>query len=192
MSDRQLSVEGACRVLADLRGDELAVLTMSAIAFWPDTRDDDYRLMGLMGGAAGIGLGIALGLPDREIWVIDGDGSLLMQLGALTAVASAAPANLTHVVLDNAIYAISGAQPVPVTVDWQRLALAAGYRSAVTCASRADLRDALAGDEEGPRLVAVRCASRRPHYPSGAFAVDPRQEAHGLRAALAAARKARP
>ena len=121
-----MHVEEATAVLREEAGDAIAVLTMSPIAFWGESRAVDFRLMGTMGAAASIGLGIALGTPDRDVWVLDGDGSLLMQLGVVAAVADAAPDNLVHVVVDNGIYAISGAQPTPAPRDWAALLEAAG------------------------------------------------------------------
>jgi hypothetical protein len=183
--EAEMTIADACAVLSDERDDAIAVLTMSPIAFWPDVRDDDYRLMGLMGGAAGIGLGLALGLPERPIWVLDGDGSLLMQLGVVAAIADAAPPNLTHIVFDNGTYAISGAQPTPAPADWEGVFRSAGYADSVTCNTPEEIQAAVAdGEIAGPRAIVIRCSGRRPDYPAGAFAVNPRQEAHGLRAAL--------
>lgn len=183
MSD--FTVAEATAVLSAERGDALAVLTMSSIAYWPDVREDDYRLMGLMGGAAGIALGLALAQPQRRVLVVDGDGSLAMQLGVLTAVADAAPANLVHVVFDNGIYAISGGQPMPGQLDWPGLFRAAGYRAATGAASADELRQALREHSGGPVGIAVRCDRRRPDYPAGAFSVKPAAEAARVRAALA-------
>jgi len=181
-----MSVQDACDVLVRERRDALAVLTMSSIAYWTDPREDDYRLMGLMGGAAAIGLGLAVGLPERPVWVLDGDGSLLMQLGVVGAVAHAAPTNLTHFVFDNGIYAISGAQPTPSPKDWAGLLRGAGYTSVVTCSTPAELEAAVTPPfAHGPRAVVVRCERKRPAYPAGAFAVDPGPEAQRVRAALA-------
>jgi hypothetical protein len=185
-----MPVEQAVGILAAERGDALAVLTMSALALWSDVREDDYRLLGLMGGAGSIGLGLALGCPARRIMVVDGDGSLLMQLGVLAAIADAAPPNLVHVVIDNGVYAVSGAQPTPGARDWVAMFTAAGYRDVAGCATGAQLRAALAREVPGPRAVVVRCDSRRPVYPTGAFALDPAVEAARVRAALAGQRPA--
>ncbi|MCW2985811.1 MAG: ilvG 1 [Conexibacter sp.] len=185
----RLTIEEACAVLAAERDDALAVLTMSAIAYWPKARQDDYRLMGLMGSAGAIGLGLALGVgPDRPVWVLDGDGSLLMQLGILAAVSDAAPPNYVHVVFDNGIYAISGAQPTPGPVDWAALFRAAGYASGVACTTAEELRTAIqaSADEDGPAGIAVLCDGTRPAYPAGAFDVPVASEAHRVRAALTA------
>jgi phosphonopyruvate decarboxylase len=174
------------RAIAAARRDSLVVLTMSGLGLWPDPREEDFRLVGLMGAAASIGLGIALGAPDRGVWVIDGDGSLLMQLGVLSAIADAAPPNFTHIVLANAIYAISGAQPVPGDVDWPQLALGAGYREAIVCRAVPEISAALGREAPGPRMVVVACDRTRPVYAPGVFNVDPALEAPRVRAALAA------
>jgi phosphonopyruvate decarboxylase len=185
-----MTVEQACSALAEARGDTdaLAVLTMSAIAYWPDPRPDDYRLMGLMGSAGAIGLGIALGVDaDREVWVLDGDGSLLMQLGVLAAVADAAPSNYIHLVFDNGIYAISGAQPTPGPVDWPALFAAAGYAEGLGVSTPEELRAAIeqAHAADGPVGIAVRCVGERPDYPAGVFALKPAEEAARVRGTLA-------
>jgi thiamine pyrophosphate-dependent acetolactate synthase large subunit-like protein len=178
-----LSVEQACAALQDARGDALAVLTMSPIAYW-DRRDDDFRLIGLMGSAAAIGLGLALGAPDRRVLVVDGDGSLLMQLGVLSAIGGARPRNLVHVVIDNAIYAISGGQPMPVATDWPALMHAAGYKRAVACDTPEEINAALGGQVDGPLGIAIRCQPARPDYPVGSLKVNPADEPRRVRAAL--------
>jgi phosphonopyruvate decarboxylase len=182
-----MDVAEATRAIEAERGDALAVITMSPLGFWQDARPDDFRLLGTMGAAGSIGLGLALGRPDRRVWVLDGDGSLLMQLGITSAIAGAAPANLTHVVIDNGVYAISGAQPMPTAVDWAGLATAAGYASARACDTADELRAALREPGGGPRMVVARCARERPAYPPGVFqSIDSAAEAGRVRAALAA------
>lgn len=180
-----MDVAQATQVMREESGDALAVLTMSPLGFWGRPRDDDFRLMGTMGAAGSIGLGLALGRPDRNIWVIDGDGSLAMQLGVTVAIADAAPENLVHIVVDNSIYAISGAQPVPGRLDWAALALGAGYARATTCLTVDELRAALREPVAGPHMVVARCVPLRPVFPEGAFAgIDPSIEAARVRAAL--------
>ena len=132
----------ATRVISARRGDALAVITMTTIFAWPD--DDPgptIRCAPLMGGASSIGLGLALGRPDRTVIVCDGDGSLLMQLGTLATIAGAAPPNLVHVVFDNGVlYEGGGRLPVATTaVDFCGLAAAAGYRSTFSFATVDDL-----------------------------------------------------
>ena len=177
-----LSVVQAVEAISEQRGDASAVVTMSALPFWP-LRRDDYRLVSLMGGAGSIGLGLALGKPERDVWVVDGDGSLLMQLGVIPAIAHAGAPNLTHILIVNGVYAVSGAQPTPSPADWERLFLAAGYLSAHTCTTPAEIASALADSGVGPRAVVVMCSAERPSYPPDAFAIDAAAEAARVRAA---------
>ena len=153
------------QVVAEVRGGAVVVSTMSVMAFADQVSDLDFRVLGLMGAAASIGLGIAVGRPDLDVWVVDGDGSLLMQLGVLAAVADAAPPRFVHVLVDNGIYAISGAQPLPGKRDWQQLALGAGYRTVTTCTCAKELHAALVAAETGPRMVVASYRASRCCWP---------------------------
>jgi thiamine pyrophosphate-dependent acetolactate synthase large subunit-like protein len=179
-----LSIEAATAAVAAARRDEIAVVTMSALPFWP-TRADDYRLVGLMGAAGSIGLGLALGTSGRGVWVVDGDGSLLMQLGILAAVATAAPADLVHIVLANGVYAISGQQPTPGPSSWVQLFEGAGYATARRCETADEIAAALTARCAGPRGIEIVCNGQRPVFPPGGFDIDPAAEAERVRAALA-------
>ena len=107
----------AIKIIADHHTDQVVVTTMSTAREWPtDVKRQDLHLplFGCMGKASSLGLGIALGSPDRQVLVLDGEGSLLMNLGALVTVASQAPTNFVHFLFDNAAYDTSGGQPTPV------------------------------------------------------------------------------
>ena len=134
----------ALEMLAEHRTNEVVVTTMSSARTWPtmSSRPDlDYPLRGCMGKASSIGLGVALARPDVRVLVLDGDGSLLMNLGTLVTVASQAPRNLVHVVLDGTSYDTSGGQPTPGkdVLDWAGLAKSAGYKRAVSIESEDEL-----------------------------------------------------
>jgi len=89
--------------------------------------------VGSMGGASGMGLGVALNV-SRPVVVLDGDGAALMKLGSLATIGAYAPANLIHVVLDNGVHDSTGGQPtVSNSVDFAGVALACGYRYGVSC-----------------------------------------------------------
>src|SRR5918997_4910563 len=106
----------AVELIAQHRTDEVVVTTMSSARAWPGLSrrpDLDLPVMGCMGKASSIGLGIALGRPDRRVIVLDGDGSLLMNLGSLVTIAGMAPRNLVHFVLEGRTYDTSGGQPTP-------------------------------------------------------------------------------
>ena len=181
-----MQTEQAVTAICEARERELVVTTMSALGLWPDATSRDFRLLGLMGAAGSIGLGLAIGLREETVWVIDGDGSLMMQLGVLGAVADARPARFVHVVIANGIYAISGAQRLPAHAcfDWTACALAAGYADAAACGTPDELIAALQIDGEGPRLVVAQCDPARPEFAPGAFAVDVSGDAARMRAAL--------
>jgi phosphonopyruvate decarboxylase len=122
-------------------------------------RPQNFYMMGSMGHALGLGLGAALAQPGRRVVVVDGDGAVLMHLGATVTAGHAAPAGLTHVLLDNGAYESTGAQPTSSsTVDWIRLAAAAGYRSSAVCRSPQALDGALRATlvAPGPHLVVAR------------------------------------
>lgn len=119
------------RILAD-RGDALLVTGLGAVSWDATAAGDDPRnfpLWGAMGGAAMIGLGLALAQPDRRVLVITGDGEMTMGLGALATIAVAAPANLAVCVIDNEHYGETGMQEghTGAGVDLPAMAAAAGW-----------------------------------------------------------------
>ncbi len=97
-----------------------------------DPSELNYTFNAAMGQGSSAALGIALARPDRRVVVLDGDGSLLMNLGSLVTIADAAPANLLHCVCSNGTYETNGAVPLPGAgrASFPALALAAGYRDA--------------------------------------------------------------
>jgi len=124
-----------------------------------DRRQHLYQV-GSMGGATGMGLGVALNTP-RPVIVLDGDGAALMKLGTLATVGAYAPANLVHLVLDNGVHDSTGGQAtVSASVDFAAVALACGYRGAASCASLDGLETALraAIADPGPALIHLRIA----------------------------------
>lgn len=108
-----MNVQEACRVVALQRSaDSLLVATMGAMRAFdlleadpacagPAPRAARLSSVPLMGGAACLGLGLALGRPEHQVIVVDGDASLLMELGSLVTVVQAAPARFLHLVVNN-------------------------------------------------------------------------------------------
>ena len=82
-----------------------------------------------MGQASSHGLGLALANPERKVFVFDGDGSLLMNLGTLATIGEAGPENLYHLVFSNGIYEVNGRHPVPGgrNIGFVSIAKASGY-----------------------------------------------------------------
>jgi sulfopyruvate decarboxylase subunit beta len=91
----------------------------------------NYLAHGAKGLASSHGLGLALGRPDKRVIVLDGDGSLLMNLGSLVTIAEAAPRNFFHFLCENGTYEANGGHPIPNRdrVDFAGFARSAGYRS---------------------------------------------------------------
>jgi thiamine pyrophosphate-dependent acetolactate synthase large subunit-like protein len=117
-------------------------------------------MLGSMGLAIPIALGVAIAQPRRHVIALEGDGSLLMQLGCLATVAERAPKNLTIVVWDNGIYQITGGQPTASAsvADLVAIARASGIANSAWAADEADFDrlSAVALRGEGPSLIAAR------------------------------------
>ena len=151
--------EEILKLIAAARGTAICVPTMTTSPAWRTLAPDDLSVgcVGFMGGAAAMGLGLALGAPGRRVIVFDGDGSLLMQLGSLATIAGAAPRNFTHLLFKNGVYHTSGAQETPggPGVDFAAMAKAAGYRSACTITTLEEFKKRLPGllTEGGPILA---------------------------------------
>jgi len=123
-------------------------------------REQHLYQVGSMGGASGMGLGLALNTP-RPVVVLDGDGAALMKLGTFATIGAYRPANLTHILLDNGVHDSTGGQAtVSAGVDFAAIALACGYRYAASCDSLQGLGAALeaAYALDGPRLIHLRIA----------------------------------
>ena len=130
--------EVAARLLA-APGDLLVVAGLGSTA-WDVTAAGDrplnFPLWGAMGGAAMIGLGLALAQPERRVLVITGDGELLMGLGSLATIAIQRPPNLAIVVFDNERYGETGMQATHTAHGIDLAAVAAACRFALTGTSR--------------------------------------------------------
>jgi thiamine pyrophosphate-dependent acetolactate synthase large subunit-like protein len=110
----RLDRRAAIRVLLAERGDLLVVTGLGSTTYDAASLGDDERnfyLWGAMGGAAMVGLGLAIARPDRPVLVVTGDGDMLMGLGALATIGVQSPANLAIAVFDNGRYAETGMQP---------------------------------------------------------------------------------
>jgi thiamine pyrophosphate-dependent acetolactate synthase large subunit-like protein len=123
-------------------------------------RPQNFYMLGSMGLAFPIALGVALAQPKRRVIALEGDGSLLMQLGCLSTIATLAPKNLTMVVMDNGIYQITGSQPTPAaaTADLVAIAIASGLSNSSWAADEEDFERLIEQSlvTEGPTLIGVR------------------------------------
>lgn len=123
-------------------------------------RPENFYMLGSMGLAIPIALGVALAQPNRRVIAIEGDGSLLMQIGCLSTVAIRAPRNLSIVVMDNGLYQITGSQPTATSkaVDIVAVARGCGLVDSNWASDEADFEiladKALQSD--APSLIALR------------------------------------
>jgi sulfopyruvate decarboxylase subunit beta len=159
--DTAMKPEDVLRIVAAARGTAICIPTMTTAPAWRTIAPDDLSItcVGFMGGASTLGLGLALGCPDRRVIVFDGDGSLCMQLGSLPTIAGAAPRNLTHLLFKNNVYHTSGSQGTPggADVDYAMMAKAAGYRDAFAVRTLDELKQRLPAilTGEGPVFVEI-------------------------------------
>lgn len=132
---------------------------MSRAAYGARDTESSFYMIGSMGLASSIGLGIAMTRPERRVVVLDGDGNVLMNMGTLATIAVAAPGNLLHVCFDNSAHASTGGQPtISDRVPLEGMARAAGYRWAGRVETAAEL-DELAPvfvAKQGPAFLLVR------------------------------------
>jgi thiamine pyrophosphate-dependent acetolactate synthase large subunit-like protein len=151
------------RLVAQLKHDEAVVGGIGNANFdlWASgQRPQNFYMLGSMGLAIPIAFGVAIAQPQRHVFALEGDGSLLMQLGCLATVATQAPKNLTMVVWDNGIYQITGGQPTAssAAADLVAIARGAGIAKANWAADEDDF-DALVAvalKGGGPTLIGAR------------------------------------
>lgn len=160
----------AVRTLLTDRGDMLVVTGLgspSYDAYAAGDHDGTFYLWGAMGGAALVGLGLALAQPQRPVVVLTGDGEQLMGLGGLATIAARKPGNLTIVVLDNGRFGETGMQlsHTGLGLDLHRVAEAAGFADVAEIREMAGVeayRRKLVRTHGGPRFATLRIRPENP------------------------------
>jgi thiamine pyrophosphate-dependent acetolactate synthase large subunit-like protein len=155
------------RLVEQLKHDEAVIGGIGNANFdlWASgQRPQNFYMLGSMGLAIPIALGVAIAQSRRHVIALEGDGSLLMQLGCLATVAERAPKNLTIVVWDNGIYQITGSQPTPGAgaADLVAIARGAGIANSAWAADEGDFDRLIASALKAgsPSLIAVRIDSK--------------------------------
>lgn len=169
----------ALRVVSRHRGEAIVVAAHTSSREWPQvsTRpelDLNYgpnQFGGCMGKASSVALGLALARPDRKVLLLDGDGSLLMNLGGLVTITNMAPANLVYFVCENGMYRATGGQPLPSVgkLDFTLIAKGAGFTSVYKFEALHDLEarlEAVLG-AIGPTFVDLKLAPSNKRPPFG-------------------------
>ncbi|TDH64195.1 hypothetical protein E2C06_02285 [Dankookia rubra] len=157
------------RMVARLRHEEAVIGGIGHTNFdlWSaGHRPQNFYMLGSMGLAVPIALGVALAQPQRRVFALEGDGSILMQLGCLTTVATLRPRNLTILVMDNGSYQITGGQPTPAAggADYVAIARGCGLANSVWAKDETDferlVEESLVG--EGPNLIGLKLDDQKP------------------------------
>ena len=125
------------------------------------SHDHDFLTVGSMGHSSSIALGIAMQRPEKKVWIIDGDGAMLMHMGAMAVIGAMKPKNIVHIVINNGAHESVGGQPTVMDkVDLVAIAQACGYSYVVSVESFEELEQELAVVTERNELclVEVKCA----------------------------------
>jgi len=159
----------ATRVITASLSDEPVVVSLGHPAydlFAAGDRPLNFYTWGSMGLTTSLALGLALARPDRRIFALDGDGSLLMNLGSLATIGACAPPNLGIIVMDNGQYGTTGGQGTATAgkADLERAARALGIENASTVHDPATLEETLhrARRLPGPWIVIVKVGESVP------------------------------
>ena len=146
-------------------GDAVVVGTMTPNRYWEQVSERpelDLPIFGAMGKASSVALGLALARPDVKVLVLDGDGSVLMNLGTLVTIAGQRPANLVHFVFEDGVYFSTGGQSVPGagTFDLAGIAKSAGFRESLRFDDLEEFVGELPGvlSKRGPVFVCLTVA----------------------------------
>lgn len=167
------------RMVAKLQNDEGVIGGIGHTNFdlWAaGRRPQNFYMLGSMGLAIPIALGVAIAQPARKVIALEGDGSLLMMLGCLTTVGARQPANLVIVIMDNGAYEITGGQPTATSkgTDLAAIARGAGIANSHWAADETHFDSLIdhALATPGPHLIAARLTSAKP---AGQTERDPAQ-----------------
>ena len=128
-------------------------------SFAQKDREANFYMIGSMGLASSIGLGVALCKPDKNVIIIDGDGNVLMAMGTLAMIAAEAPRNLIHVVIDNEVYESTGSQrSLSSKVQLEEVARSTGYKNVLRVEKKEEIKSAFLKlkDSEGPNFLLIK------------------------------------
>lgn len=164
--DSNLLREHALNIILELSGDSSIISTTGKtsrevfeLRALRGEKQRDFLTVGGMGHTSSIALGAALGNPQKKVVCIDGDGSLLMHMGALPIIGSQQPSNFIHVLLNNAAHESVGGQPtVGDRTDFRAIALASGYKKYALARNEDEITKSwrLLTDQPGPLMLEIR------------------------------------
>ncbi len=171
----------ALTIITDLLQDQLVVCANGLISrktFTIRNRIENFYMIGSMGLASSIGLGVALNKPSRKVVILDGDGNLLMNLGSLPMIGSLQPRNLLHIVLDNEVYASTGKQPtISNVIELEDLAKSARYAYVKKVTNNEELKKEVVYTlkNDGPSFLLVKISDSSEKIKIGRVSHSPEQ-----------------
>jgi thiamine pyrophosphate-dependent acetolactate synthase large subunit-like protein len=151
------------RLVAKLKHDEAVVGGIGNTnfdLFIAGHRPQNFYMLGSMGLVCPIALGVALAQPERGVIALEGDGSILMNLGCLATIAQLKPRNLTVVIMDNGSYQITGNQPTPTkdVADIVAIAKGSGIANSIWARDEKYFEELVSRrfEDGGPALIAAK------------------------------------
>ncbi|GHU80056.1 hypothetical protein AGMMS49992_32710 [Clostridia bacterium] len=164
-----LNREDAIRAIVNAAGDDIIIsATGKASRELYEIReengqshDPDFLTVGSMGHSSSIALGIALNQPKKRVWCIDGDGAVLMHMGAMAVIGANQPKNLRHVIINNTAHeSVGGVPTVAGSIDIAQIAVGCGYKNVLSVNDNDSLVDALKElhDTASLSLLEVKCS----------------------------------
>ncbi len=171
----------AITTITELLEDQLVICANGLISretFTIRDRTENFYMIGSMGMASSIGLGVALNKPSRKVIILDGDGNLLMNLGSLPMTGSLQPKNLLHIVLDNEVYASTGNQPtISNVIELEDIAKSAKYAYIKKATTDEELRRELAHilENDGPSFLLVKISDKEEQREIGRVTHSPEE-----------------
>ncbi len=171
----------AITTITELLDDQLVICANGLIsreAFTIRDRTENFYMIGSMGMASSIGLGVALNKPSKKAIILEGDGNLLVNLGSLPMVGSLQPGNLLHIVLDNEVYASTGNRPtISNVIELEEIAKSARYVYVEKVTTKENLRREMTHTlkNEGPSFLLVKIVDTAEQIEIGRVAHSPEQ-----------------
>ncbi len=176
-----MNLSAALGVIVPLMQEALIVHAngfISRESFNLDDRAGNFYMIGSMGLASSIGLGIALNVPNRRVVVLDGDGNVLMNMGSLALIGAQRPANFLHVVLDNEAYGSTGNQrTITDRVALEKIAEASGYINVRRAGSLGELQNSVQDllSMDGPSFLLAKISVDQEPRDIGRIVHEPKE-----------------
>ncbi|MFX1322296.1 MAG: sulfopyruvate decarboxylase subunit beta [Promethearchaeota archaeon] len=151
----------ALKEITEILKDELVVCNLgdpSRELYNIKDRSENFYMMGSMGLSSSIAFGLAISQPKRKVWCIDGDGSILMNLGSLSTIANTNPDNLTLIIIDNGSYGSTGDQKTHTSLKTKLdiIAKGAGFDSIMVIRDQNKISTTLKNLDKGCHFILIK------------------------------------